>query len=237
MSGKLQLYMPGDRRAHFQQRHGFYCEQVKTRIFSQFENIGAEADAHMEKEYDRLGSICSPDEDGACAAAEMAESSAGSLYSLLLDLKKQTILGALAGMYHQWEKDLRHFIERELSHDIEHAEARKIAWKSKVDDVFEILTDFGWNCRKQSFFSRIEACRLVVNVYKHGKGPSLDRLADSFPEYLEGLDKDDIFYSKEFLDYEWLSVTAEQFNDMAEAISSFWKDFPGRLFYTLPENI
>ena len=117
-------------------------------------------------------------------------------------------------MYHQWEKDLRHFIERELGHDIEHAKARKIAWTFKVDDVFEVLTAFKWDCRKQSFFSQIEACRLVVNVYKHGKGPALNKLADTFPEYLDGLDKDDIFFSKESLDYEWLSITSDQFNKL-----------------------
>jgi hypothetical protein len=33
-------------------------------------------------------------------------------------------------------------------------------------------------------------------VYKHGKGPALNKLADTFPEYLDGLDKDDIFFSK-----------------------------------------
>src|SRR5260370_29416195 len=163
---------------HFQQRHGFYCEQGKTRIFSQFENIESEADAYMEKEYDRLGSFYDSD-DG---ASEVARDSAESFYSLLLDLKKQTVLGALAGMYHQWEKDLRHFIEGQLRHDgVGVDDARKIAWKLKVDDVFDILADFGWNCRKQSFFSQIEACRLVVNVYKHGKGSSLDKLADTFP--------------------------------------------------------
>jgi hypothetical protein len=236
MNGKVQLYMWSGKRERLQQRHGFYCEQVRIRIFSQFDNIEAEADAHMEKEYDRLGSICSPDEDGGCAAAEMAQSSAVNLYSLLLDLKKQTILGALAGMYHQWEKDLREFIECELRHDGV-LNARKIAWNSRVDDVFDILTTFGWHWRKQSFYSQIEACRRVVNVYKHGKGSSLDRLAETFPEYLDdnfSADKDDIFYSKESLNHEWLSITPEQFNDIAEAISTFWKDFPERLFYIVP---
>jgi hypothetical protein len=97
MSGKLQLYMWDDRRQHFQQRHGFYCEQVKTRIFSQFENMESEAEAHMEKEYDRLGSIWSGDDpDAAFTAGEIAQSSAESFYSLLSDLKKANDSGRVS---------------------------------------------------------------------------------------------------------------------------------------------
>ena len=31
---------------------------------------------------------------------------------------------------------------------------------------------------------------------------------------VDGLDKDDIFFSKESLDYEWLSITSDQFNKL-----------------------
>ena len=60
--------------------------------------------------------------------------------------------------------------------------AAENAWRR---NVLDLLNDFGWDCRSLPSFSKIDACRLVVNVYKHGKGPSLEDLAKRYPEYLD----------------------------------------------------
>jgi len=106
-------------------------------------------------------------------------------YNLLSDLRKQMMLAALAGLYHQWGKDLREFIGHELVHDPGREVAAKLAWTSGIATVLQMLEKFGWACRAQQFFAPIDACRLVVNVYKHGKGQSLDELITRYPRYLK----------------------------------------------------
>ena len=50
------------------------------------------------------------------AAAETAHEHGLEFYMLLSNMKTQTSLGAMASLYHQWDKDFRDFMERELSH-------------------------------------------------------------------------------------------------------------------------
>jgi hypothetical protein len=74
---------------------------------------------------------------------------------------------------------------------------------------------------------------LVVNVYKHGKGRSLSDLANLHPEYVknpyaEGRHK--FAFAENLLKYEWLTVSADQFDEFATALRSFWQEFPERLF-------
>ncbi|MCQ4437932.1 hypothetical protein NO135_23300, partial [Clostridioides difficile] len=51
--------------------------------------------------------------------------------------------------------------------------------------IADLLESFGWPLRTTDYFRTLDACRLVVNVYKHGKGKSLDDLRARFPEYLD----------------------------------------------------
>ncbi len=84
--------------------------------------------------------------------------------------------------------------------------------------------------RKAVWFPKLEACRLVVNVYKHGKGVSLDQLAARYPSYLQS-PLDNIFppvYTDP--DYQSLIVTAAQFQEFDDALAAFWREFPERLF-------
>lgn len=118
------------------------------------------------------------------AVAETANEHGQNLYSLLHDLRKQMLLSALAGCYHQWDKELREFIEGELSKTFKHDDAKRIAWNLNIGTIFDLIAQFGWNCRALPFFRHIDACRLVVNVHKHGKGSSLEQLAATYPEFL-----------------------------------------------------
>jgi hypothetical protein len=212
------------------ERHDFYVEQVKAKVLSQFRDIESEAERYGNAEYDRLGELPGDEDSDMAEIAEEAMGRAQNFYGLLSDLKKQMILAALGGMYHQWEKDLREFIERELRHNYTPETVAKVAWGANIADVFKVLSDFGWNYSACHFFSRIDACRLIVNVYKHGKGQSLEELARRYPEYLnvplafEGERRAD------FLNHEWLSVSEAQFDDIAAALRSFWEVFPERLF-------
>jgi hypothetical protein len=68
---------------------------------------------------------------------------------LLADLRQQVILGALAGLYHRREKELRDFIERESRHDVQKAKLMKVAWHGPITDIFDLLTQFGWDVRSE----------------------------------------------------------------------------------------
>ena len=71
-----------------------------------------------------------------------------------------------------------------------------------------------------------------MNVYKHGKGRSLDELAETYPEYLKEGEYDIIPLARELTtpDHEDLAVTDEEFEKIAGAMREFWVDFPERLF-------
>lgn len=226
----LQLYMWNGLRQLILGKHDFYVEQIKMRVLGQVRDVGAEADKFANAEHDRLGSLPSDESTGMDEIAEEAMDRARAFYSLLIDLRKQMLLGALAGLYHQWDKELRDFIERELLQDLSSADVQKAKiWSRSVDSVFDMLARFGWKCRSCAFIPKIEACGLIVNVYKHGKGRSLDDLSNRFPKYL-----DDGFtappMASDFVDHEWLSISEEQFEEIAGALRSFWEAFPERLY-------
>lgn len=118
-----QLYMWHGIRRRLLQRHDFYVAEVRRRVIKQFSDVEGEAERFGGLEYERLSSEPSDElndpYDALAVIAEEATDRAEYLYDLLSDLKKQTFLGALAGLYHQWDEDLCHFVERELRHNFE----------------------------------------------------------------------------------------------------------------------
>jgi hypothetical protein len=133
--------------------------------------VEGEAEQHADDKYNRLLSLSGDDHTDPESLAEAAHERGLRFYESLSDLKQQVILGALAGLYHQWEKELREFIERELMHDLTPDAAAKYAWVGHIGAVFDLSTEFGWPVRNDPFFPMIDACRLVVNVYKHRQRP------------------------------------------------------------------
>ena len=69
-----------------------------------------------------------------------------------------------------------------------------------------------------------------MNVYKHGKGDSLDSLIELYPQYLKGRFSDSAESSFVATPrHEDLAVTEEEFDQIGEGIRQFWTDFPRRL--------
>jgi len=176
-----QLYMWRGIKERLIDSHDFFVKQVQARIFFQFQDIDGEADKYIEEEYHRIGSRLHSDDDGG-EAADAARDAGYGYHGLLTDLHQQMILASLASMYHQWDKGLRDFLEHELQQSFTRKVATDAAWNEY--DAPGILHQFGWDYRQEGFFQEIDACRLIVNVYKHGKGRSLDDLLDRYPNYL-----------------------------------------------------
>lgn len=233
MPRQVAIEMDPGMREILLRRHDFFVQQAKQRVLSQFADIAGEADRYADAEYRRLGSLPSDGSLDMSDVADMAIERAQEFFGDLDDLATQIELATLAAMYHQWEKTLREFVERELSHYIGRKPARSTAWEPNLGKLYDVLTWLGWDFRKEDYFNLVDACRLIVNVYKHGKGRSLDDLARDYPQYLDHpfrqADGDIPALFDGHWDYEWLSVTPEQFDEIVSALRAFWERFPEEL--------
>jgi hypothetical protein len=218
-------------------RHDFFVTQAKSRLLAQFSDIAGEAERYADAEYERLGAMPGDGSMDMSDIANMAIERAQVYFCDLDDLAKQTTLSTLAAMYHQWEKTLRDLNERELARFMGRDAATKIAWHTNIGELYSGLALFGWDCRKEAFFPLIDACRLIVNVYKHGKGPSLTELAQKYPQYLRHpfalADGSIPGVFVQYWDHEWLSVTTAQFDEISDAFRSFWNSIPHDLSCTV----
>jgi hypothetical protein len=93
-----------------------------------------------------------------------------------------------------------------------------------------VLREFGWDVSSSDFLPLIDACRLIVNVYKHGNGQSLRDLAERYPRYLNLSTSCDGERSDGFLKHEWLSVSSADFDAIANGLRAFWVPFPERSY-------
>jgi hypothetical protein len=226
----VQLDMTPDMKWWIFEEHDFYVAQINERVIAQFQDLNGDADRYAKAEYRRLSERPGRGDGDMAAVAEHAHDNAVEYYRMLADLKQSVILGALSGLYHQWEKQLRDFIEMELVHDMSRTEATKIAWSRDIANVFHFLGGIGWDVRAEAFFPLIDACRLVVNVYKHGQGNSLTELNSKYPEYLpDQLAKLVEIDGSSNPYHDWLSVSEDGFAKMAGGLRAFWEQFPERL--------
>ena len=135
-------------------------------------------------------------------------------------------MAALAAIFQQWDKDLRSFLEREVVHDHPREKAEGLAWDEHGGSPFFILRAYGWDCSLEGFSEPLKVCRLIVNVYKHGKGRALNSIGRKYPQYL----RPNHGRPRIYLDHSDLIVTPEQYGAFVEAIERFWLCFPERLY-------
>lgn len=238
---EIQLYMWYGAREAFLRRHDFYLDQAKRRLIGQFNDIEGEATQFADDQFHRFGSWSGSEDTDLGSLAEQATEDGQEHYDQLLTLRANVILSTLAGLYHQWEKELRSFIEHELKRDITEDSIAAI-WKGPIADIFDLLSQFGWKVANEQFFDKLDASRLVVNAYKHGKGSAMTQLYEKHPEYLRGtyprvhdmLPKEVI--DLRYMEHDWLALTEEQMDELAAAIRQFWEAFPERLLYRPPPH-
>jgi len=208
--------------------HSFYVEQAIKRLLSQFEKIEADADRAAEEWLQQIGQHFDPDRQDAGDFYEAAHDVGIEFYRLLSDLREQTRLSVVAGMFHEWEKQLRDWLVREIQHWHRGSNVSTKVWSAEFGQIAELLESFGWNVRARDYYRKLDACRLVVNVYKHGKGKSFDDLRNEFPEYLDdplkGLRA--ALSSTDYRDHTNLKVSDDQLQAFSDAIVAFWRDVP-----------
>jgi hypothetical protein len=209
--------------------HLFYVEQARMRLLSQFADIEAEADKAAEDWLERSGGWQPhryrpfPYRVYDAAGEDRIE-----FYALLSRMRDQTRLGVAAGMFHEWNNQLRDWMVREIQN---WNSAGKVASEVRNADfkkIIQLLDSFGLNILSTEYYHRIDALYHLVNVYKHGTGRSLDKLKLMYPDYL--IDPSDwtgrAISHVEHLDHTDLRVSEAQIQAFSDAIVAFWRSIP-----------
>jgi hypothetical protein len=212
--------------------HLFYVEQARKRLLSQFDDIEAEADRAAEEWLEQRSHHFDPDRHDPGDFYEAAYDAGIEFYGLLSDMREQTRLSVVAGMFHEWDKQLRMWLTREIQHWHHGENAISKVWSADFGRIADLLESLGWKVRSADYFRTLDACRLVVNVYKHGEGKSLADLKLNYPEYLDNPFKraGGAFSGTEYRDHTHLKVNDEQFQAFSDAIVAFWRDVPENVF-------
>ncbi len=154
-------------------------------------------------------------------------------------MHERTRLSVVAGMYHEWDKTLRKWLVEEARHFGGGSETAEVLWRKPFEKIIQFLDGLGWNISGQSYFTKLEACDLVVNVYKHGEGTSLNTLKQRFPEYLP-----DPLGKYRFGNYDpiraehgYMKVTEEQIQEFSDTFVAFWQSIPERTRNSVDVNV
>lgn len=239
MRDYVLFQMWGPFRHYLIRSHQFYVEQAEKRLLSQFSNIEDEADKAADEWLELRSQYFNPDLHDLSDFYESAVEAGIEFYELLTDMRDQTRLSVVAGMYHEWDKQLRQWLTRELRR-LHNSEAAVAAlWRADFNDIFNLFEGFSWGARKERFYERLNACRLVVNVYKHGAGPALNSLKAKHPEYVPSplLPASEPFREPNYTDHTHLKVTEQQTQEFSEAIVQFWEAVPDNIFISQATDV
>lgn len=213
------------------ERHEFYVRQASSRLLSQFDNIEDDAIRAAENWLERASQHFDPDRDDPGAFYEQAGNEEIGFYTLLTEIHEQTRLSVVAGMFHEWDKQFREWVAREIKHWHDGEALVTQIWAQTPHGIAEFFASVGWDYRQTSYYEVIDACRLVVNVYKHGEGNSLEDLKSRFPRYLPNpLPVEFSFGAAHHINYQDLKVNDEDIRQFADAITAFWNDVPEYIF-------
>lgn len=219
-------------RKNLMAEHCFYVEQARKRLLSQFENIETEADKAAEEHLEKMSIYFNPDKHDPSDFYEAAHDEGIAFYQLLSDMHENTRLSVIAGMFHQWDKKLRDWIVREMHHWHHGENVTKSIWKVDVTAIMDFLVAIGFDVKALPCYERLNAMRLVVNVFKHGNGSSFDELKVSFPELIsDPLGRDgEHGFPFDFVDHTYMKVSDAHLDQFSEAILGFWKSVPNEIY-------
>jgi hypothetical protein len=208
--------------------HRFYVEQAGRRLLSQFEDISGEADKFADEWLEKQSEQFIPDWHDPAAFEEQAWDESVTFYGLLENMRNTTRLSIIAGMYHEWDKQLRDWLVAEFIKSFPNNAVRSAIWKANSNQLFDLLESAGWSVRTKKYYSRIDALRLVINVYKHGLGGSFDDLRKTYPEYLKDALQEVVSeeFRARYLDHTHLKVEQEHVEEFSLAIIEFWESVP-----------
>ena len=114
MANFVAFQMWGPFRKQLVKAHTFYVEQAKKRLLTRFENIEEEAQAEMDTWLQETSHLFDPERHDPSDFYEQANDVGIEFYELLTEMRDRTRLSVIAGMYHEWDKQLRDWLWREI---------------------------------------------------------------------------------------------------------------------------
>lgn len=207
-------------------KHNFYVTEARKRIFAQFSDPDLEAAAQQKEEeyYEEAGKNFNPDYHDEGDVVEQAYNEGISHWIALCEMKNTVSLALTAGMFHQFDKELREKCIREFSHWLNGEVIASMIWDIGFPRLIEILEWIGMDITGKDYYGKIDTCRQIVNVYKHGDGDAHRKLSAEHPEYYHSFSMSENYRLS--LRHEQLEVTEVQFIEFADAITAFWKNIP-----------
>jgi hypothetical protein len=207
--------------------HKFYVREAQNRLIHQFDSLDKEMEIIVQQYIESSKKSFNPDSTDFSNLYESAIEY-GNNHCLALSEMKDTVLLALtANMFHQFDKTLRQKIISEMNHSLNSEFIQPLVWDINFIQLIELLDWIGINIKETNFIKKIDTCRLLVNVYKHGDGAANKQLFKNHPEYYSS-HITDLEYNPHISNqsYEFLQVKDHQFIEFSEAIIEFWKSLP-----------
>lgn len=212
------------------EENSFFYEQAMKRLLVQFSDDDMERDAKSfaDEAYQKMGQHFNPDIHDEGVFAEDAWSAGTEFYQLLVEMRDDVRLGLVATMFHNWEKELRDWLSHEVRHWNRSESLKRSIWEATLDDLFNLLKEINFDVRGKGYFPKLDACRLIINVFKHGDGKSLDDLDKRYPHYT-AKSRESVFaahLNMRLIDYKHVEISDADFKGFSDALSAFWRDMP-----------
>ncbi|MBJ7535797.1 hypothetical protein JDN40_16950 [Rhodomicrobium vannielii ATCC 17100] len=232
MSDYVLFQMTEQVRKDLIDRHLFYVDEARKRLFSQFDDIEAEADGIPDKWLEQHEHLFDPERHDPSDFYEAAIHARDNFYDLLSDMRERTQLSVIAGMFHEWDKQLRDWLVSEIRRFNQNDTISSEVWNVDFDKIAQRLESLGWKIRDKEYFHKLDACRLIVNVYKHGNGKALKTLQKRYPDYY----RNPFQHSRSRVwrstvpNHKDVRINDAQFRAFSDAIVSFWEAVPESTF-------
>lgn len=237
---KSVFWMWEPRRKNLIGEHKFFVSEGKKRLTDQFSDtakLEREADEFSNAWLEKAGQHFDPDRHDEGSFYEQAHDEGIEHYQALDELGNSARLALISGMYHLWEKSLREWL---TSNDCigyfqcgDHLP--KAIWKSNFAqalEIFDCVNLFQQGC---AIRESLDICRMVVNTYKHGAGPSEQDLKIKRPELFDQYgwrSKSSMSGLADFADYTDLYVADSNIGEFSNAIVAFWNTVPEHITKT-----
>jgi len=228
MNAPIVICISEDRRLRIIDNHSFYMDQFREKFLPLLsdDRIEEEAERTGEGALDQFCTFYDPHSDNGGDLQERAFDRVCDRYHGLNQLRRTLLLSACTTVYHDWEKQVRLWLTQELGHSQLPAVVKKAVWKSSPIDLFAFLKRHGHDIENTSFYKKLDECRLVANIFKHGFGKSFERLADKAPRFITGYEVAAASHSPWTQEYLWtffeeLEISEADLGSFSDAILAF----------------
>ncbi len=228
------FWMWEPRRRNLIAEHQFYVSEGRKRLTNQFSDkaqLERDADAFSNAWLEKAGAHFDPDRHDPGDFYEQAHDEGIQHYAALDDLGNSARLALISGMFHLWEKSLRDWLTSndcigffQVGDNLPEA-----VWNSNFSQILELFECVGLFQNGCSIRQGLDTCRMVVNTYKHGSGPSAERLKTLRPELFDQFgwrSQSKLSNFAILADYSDLYVQDQHIDEFSTAVEDFWKKIP-----------